>query len=140
MDKISVNNIISTPIEFQPLNVTNIYNTDENKTQTKLNFNIDRLIKLRDERKKKILTQYEKIYNMCLNKINTANNLNKTEVIYEIPDAMYGHTDYNIGDCVLYVNNKLNKMSLDTLILGSKIYITWLNLAENIKKNNNITF
>lgn len=142
MDRISINNLFPSTNDFQPLDVNNLYNTQENKIKSKINFNVDRLIKLREERKKKILIQYEKVFNICLNKINLANNLNKTEVTYDIPEAIYGHTDYNIIDCIAYVNNKLENMNLDTLILnGNTIYISWLNLEENRKKlqlNNNI--
>ena len=42
-----------------------------------MNFNLERLIKLREERKNKVLTQYEKVFGFCLNKITLANNLNK---------------------------------------------------------------
>lgn len=152
MDKISINNLFSSNNDFQPLDVHNLYNANEykskinnnvnnidnnsNKNKKKVNFNIDRLIQLREDRKKKILVHYEKIFNTCLNKIDTANNFNKTEIIYEIPEAIYGHSDYNMGDCIAYVNEKLEELNLDTLIFGQTIYVSWLNLAENIKKNN----
>lgn len=136
MDKISINNIFSSNNDFKPLDVNSLFDIPDNKERNKINFNIDKLIKLREDRKKKILVQYEKVYNICLNKIDTANNFNKTNVIYEIPEGMYGHSDYNVLDCVTYVNNKLQEMNLDTFIIGKTIYISWLNLADNIKAKN----
>lgn len=134
MDRISINNLFPTN-DFQPLDVNNLYNTQGNKAKNKLNFNIDRLIKLREERKQKIFIQYDKIFNMCLNRITLANNLNKTEIVYEVPEAIYGHFDYNIHDCIQYLENKLKDMDLDTLILNNRtIYVSWLNLEENRKK------
>ena len=55
MDKISVSNLFPSTRDLEPLNVNNLYNTNEQKNQNKLNFNIDKLIKLREDRKKKIL-------------------------------------------------------------------------------------
>lgn len=136
MDKININNIFASNNNgniFQPLNVNNLYNNDEQKDK-KINFNIERLIKLREERRKKIMTQYEKVFKMCLNKINSANDLNKTEVIYDVPEVMFGYSDYNLNGCIQYVNDKLQGINLDTIILGKTIYISWLNLEENIKK------
>jgi len=139
MDRISINNLFPYTNDFQPLDVHSLYNNKEQKVKNKINFNIDRLINLREERKKKILVQYEKIFSMCLNKITLANNLNKIEIIYEVPDAMYGHFDYNPDHCLKYLEDKLQHMQLDTLILdGKTIYITWQNLSEKIKKNKNI--
>jgi hypothetical protein len=138
MDRISVSNLFPSTNDFRPLDVNNLYNTREQKTKNKLNFNIDKLIKIREERKKKIIVQYEKIFNICLNKITLANRLNKTEVIYEIPDAIYGHLEYNIVDCIAYVNSKLEQLHFDTLIFGKVIYISWLDLEKNIAKSDMI--
>jgi hypothetical protein len=135
MDRISINNLFPSPNDCKPLDLDNLSNNQESKTKNKINFNIDKLIKLREERKKRIFIQYEKIFHICLNKITMANNLNKTEILYEIPDAIYGHFDYSVNDCMEYVYSKLKNMKLDTLILNEKsIYISWLNLEENIKK------
>lgn len=137
MDKISISNLFPSTYDFQPLDVDNLYNTQDQKTKNKINFNIDRLVKLREERKSKILIQYEKVFNICLNKINLANNLNKTEIVYDVPEAIYGHFDYNINDCVEYIDNKLKNMDFDTLQLNKSIYISWLNLGDNRKKLKN---
>lgn len=137
MDKISINNLFPSDNDFQPLDVNSLYNTNDQRTKNKINFNIDRLIKLRDERKSKILVQYEKIFNMCLNKITVANNMNKTEVVFNCPSAIYGHFEYNQYDCLEYIEKKIKDMHLDAIILADKtLYISWLNLADNIKNKN----
>lgn len=129
MDKISVSNLFPTN-KFRPLDVNSLYNTRKQKEENSNNFNIDRLIKLREEKKKKIIEEYEKIYKMCLNKITLANNLGNTEVIYEVPDAVYGKLEYNIVDCIAYIINKLDEMKLDTMIFQKSIYISWLDLPN----------
>lgn len=59
MDKININNLFSAQndFDFKPLTVNNLYNsytTDTIKKQNKINFNIDKLIRLREEKKTKI--------------------------------------------------------------------------------------
>lgn len=131
MDKISINNLFPSANDFKPLDVHSLYNPREQKVKNKINFNIDKLIKLRDERKNKILVQYEKIFNIILNKINTTNNLNIYEFVYDVPEAIYGYFDYIRIDCLKYVENKLKELKIDTLILNEKsIYISWYNLLN----------
>lgn len=135
MDKININNLFPTTSEsdnFKPLDVESLFNLNEQKNRKKMNFNLERLIKLREERKSKILVQYEKVFGFCLNKITLANNLNKLEVVYNLPEAIYGSFEYNVVDCLMYVNDKLKDMGLETLILNeSTIYISWVNLGKD---------
>lgn len=134
MDQISISNLFPSSSDFKPLDVYSLYNTKEQRIQNQLNFNIERLVKLREERKNKIFVQYDKIFNACLNKINRANNLHKTEVLFDIPEGIYGHNDYNPLQCIEYIDKKLKDMCLDTLILKQSIYISWLNLSDNLKQ------
>lgn len=134
MDRISVNSLFPSNYKSEQLNTNNMFNLREIQDKNKLNFNIEKLIKLRENRKKKIFIHYEKIFNLCLNKIDLANNMNKTETIYEVPNGIYGSFDYKPFDCLEFIEEKLKKMHLDILILNEKtIYISWINLEENIK-------
>jgi hypothetical protein len=134
MDKININNLFPYANDFKPLDVYSLYHTRDKQITNKINFNIERLIKLREERKNKILIQYEKIFNMCLKKINTANNLNKTEIVYDVPEAIFGYLEYNRLRCLEYIEKKLKDMHLDALILNNKtIYVSWLNLGDNMR-------
>jgi len=135
MDRISISNLFPSNQDFKPLDVYSLYNTNERKTRNKINININRLVNLREERKKKILKEYDKIFNICLNKINLANELNKTEFIYEVPEGVFGYYDYNTLDCLKYIEDKLRKnIHVDTVILNNKsIYVSWLNIKDNMK-------
>lgn len=136
MDKISINNLFPSNNDFQPIDVNSLFNTKEQRSKNKINLNIDRLIHLREDRKKKIFIQYDKILNMCLNKINLANNLDKTEVVYDVPDALFGHFNYNTAECVDYLHKKITDLYFDAMIISDKsIYISWKNLEENRKKS-----
>lgn len=139
MDKICINNLFNGVSEFKPLNVHTIYDIKGNKDTDKVELNIDRLIHLRDERENRILVQYEKIYNTCLHKITTANELNKTSVTYIVPDSVYGYFTYSASDCIKYINAKLEKEKFDTLIMGENIiYISWLNLGKNRERKDDV--
>ncbi len=134
MDKINISNLFPATNnqhnDYQPLDVQSLYSITEKKPK-KINFNIERLVKLREERKMKVLLQYEKVFNLCLNKINLANDLNKLELVYEVPEAMYGSFEYNSIDCLFYISEKLKKMGIDTIILNEySIYISWIDLND----------
>lgn len=133
MDRISINNLFpNNSSDFKPLDVYSLYNPVVNNTRNKNSFNVDKLTTLRKERKMKIFEHYEQIYKTCLNKIDVANDLNKTEITFEIPESIFGHYDYKKSNCLKYIELKLRKMYIDTFIYNDNaIYISW----ENIEKN-----
>lgn len=132
MDKISINNLFSSNTDFKPLDVYSLFNSKEHKNKNKLNFNIDRLINLREDRKKKVLVQYEKIFNRCLNKINLTNHLDKLDLVFSVDDSIYGYNDYTSIECLQYLQTRLIKMYFDTLLISNKvIYVSWKNLKKN---------
>lgn len=134
MEKININNLFPSVVTDDPLDVHSLFNLEEQKNRKKMNFNLDKLVKLREERKNKVISQYEKVLGFCLNKITLANNMNMLEVIYEIPEVMFGSFEYNPVDCILYINEKLKDMKLDTLILDDfSLYISWSNLGKNLE-------
>ena len=132
MDKININNLFpSTTDDFAPLDVQSLFNLNEQKNRKKINFNMERLIKLREERKNKVLSQYEKVFGFCLNKISLANTLNKVEVVYDVPEAMFGSFEYNVADCLIYIDNKLKEMGFETLFISdNSMYISWQDLGK----------
>jgi hypothetical protein len=135
MDKICINNLFKTT-EFKPLNVQTLYDVKGNKEKEKFNLNIDRLIHLRDERENKVISEYEKMYNNCIGKITMANELNKTSVVFNAPESVYGYFNYSSSECVKYINKKLESEKFDTLIISdNKLYISWLNLGKNRETN-----
>lgn len=135
MDKICINNLFKTT-EFKPLNVQTLYDVKGNKEKEKFNLNIDRLIHLRDERENKVITEYEKLYNNCIGKITMANELNKTSVVFNAPESVYGYFNYSPIECIKYINAKLENEKFDTLIISdNKLYISWLNLGKNRNKS-----
>jgi len=135
MEKININNLFSQNAQTKvnssskSLNIYSLFNRDIPK---KDNFSIDKLINIREKREKKIIKEYRKKYRHCLDKIEETNNLDKYDTVYIVPMAMYDHTDYDPEACIEYIDKKLKKYYMDTLVLSSnKIFISW----NNIKKN-----
>ena len=130
MHHISINNLFSTDKNnFRPLDVYSLCNTKESRKPNR--FNKERLINLRQQRKNRVLKEYEKFYNICLTKINTANNINRTDIEYEIPAGLFGYVDYDPSECLKYMESKLQSIDLDTMITSNNtIYISWHNLGE----------
>ncbi len=136
MDKINIDNLFSTDSNKKnPLDVYSLYNHYERKVSNNIKFNIDKLINAKEEKKRKVFQHYRKIYNVCLNKIDIANSIRKTDIIYDVPLYIYRCEEYNIVECLEYLEEKLRDIYMDTLIVPpSSIFISWTNIEDN--KNN----
>lgn len=145
MDRININNLFPSNTnngQNTPLDVNTLYtknNKNINKTQK---FSIDNLLSRKEERKQKTRDNYRRIYNIVLNKITNVNKINDTtELIYNVPDAVFGCKDYIDAECLEYIEYKLrNIYYMDTLKLSNKsIFISWKNIDENRKNIKNLT-
>nr|QBK89007.1 MAG: uncharacterized protein LCMiAC02_01000 [Mimivirus LCMiAC02] len=98
-------------------------------------FNAEKLKKIRDAKKNKIKAEYQRKYVICLNRIKKLNKSNITDMIYEIPIMMLNCSRYKPRDCLNYINERLLKQYMDTLILSdsdNRIFISWFHIEENI--------
>ena len=78
--------------------------------------------------KKKVQDLYEIKYNDCLMKINSAIDINMTDIFFQILDAHFGYKLYNSYECLNLIQEKLRKKNFDTLIIKTnKIFISWKN-------------
>lgn len=64
---------------------------------------------------------------MCLTKIELASNMKKTEITYDVPQFIFGYAEYNITDCLSYIDDKLKDMKLETIVFKKSIYVSWAN-------------
>lgn len=138
------------------INIKNIFNNNYNLTKSITseegnyslnNFNVNDLtpnsnpyVKLTDEylinkikyneyiEEKKVKDLYEIKYNECLMKINSAIDVNITDIFFQITDAYFGYKLYNPQNCLNFIQEKLRKKNFDTLIISkNKIFISWKN-------------
>ena len=136
MDKLNINILFpSNRTNDKPLDVNNIYSQQTKKKGP--NLSVDGLLSRKEERKRKTIESYKKVYNMVLNKISTSNKINDTtEIIYDVPESIFGCKDYTSTTCLEYIESKLrNIYFMDTLKLSHKsIFISWKNIEDNRKK------
>lgn len=138
MDKIGID--ILCPEQYNSkntknkLDVNSLYQTTNSNYAE--NFSVDSLLEVKKKKKRLIKTKYKEIYNACLMKIEESNKFGKVDIIYMIPIAIYGCNDYNIEECVKYVEKNLRKLHMDTLRLEiDKLFISWHNIEENRKNH-----
>jgi hypothetical protein len=147
------------------INIKNIFDYNYNLTKSIIdnknkytiqNLNVDDLtqslssyVKLTDDflinkikynehlEQKKALDIYEVKYNDCLMKINSAIDVNMTDIFFKVVDAHFGCKLYTSYDCLNFIQNKLRKKNFDTLIISKNtIFISWKN-SNFIKKSKN---
>jgi hypothetical protein len=77
---------------------------------------------------KKTQELYESKYNECLMKINSAIDVNITDIFFQVLNAHFGCKLYNPYECLTFIQEKLRKKNFDTLIISNnKIFISWKN-------------
>jgi hypothetical protein len=138
MNNINVNNIFAVSDSNKVLDVHSLYHREKPEIQqaTKVTFSVDSLIADREDREKKIVEEYKKIFHKCLKKIKLANKMNKYDIIFEIPTTVFMCPGYNTLCCMNYINSRLQKLYMDTSILTDRtLFITWINIADNKKKS-----
>lgn len=125
MDKLNLNNL--TKSNLRPagdIDLNSICVATSNDIIQ--NFTSGDLIKTRNEKRKKLLEEYQNIYRVCLEKIKKQDPLFITDIIFEVPDIIYSNADYKSENCLEYIEKKLNDMYIDTYRLSSNsIFITW---------------
>lgn len=111
-----------------------IMRTDKQEKQ----FNVGKLIKIRKQKRKKLLENYVKLYNNCLTNIETVNDVDKTDLYFNVPNKIVGCPEYNSNDCIEYIENKLREQFIDTIkINDNTIFVSWLYLELNMEQNKN---
>lgn len=128
MDKINIDNIFnggkSDGSQYEPIDVYNLYNGSKKNIKHKFNANI--LASKKDEQKKKIINEYKKIYQLCVNRIKIVNSLNKDNMIYEIKGNIMRSANFDCKECLDYIQKKLKKISFNTCIISkTSILISW---------------
>jgi len=138
---------------MENINIDIIYNTKGKRTSsgqlnvdTILNhkrkgiehsFNIEKLINVHEKKRKMALKEYEIQYQLCLKNIEEIGELGKKDLIYTVPClTIYHCPNYTTTECIAYIEKRLRDMCFETLTLinDESLFITWFNLAENIKK------
>jgi hypothetical protein len=104
------------------------------------NYNFDSKILLDNiyEKREKLQKYYSHIFKKCCETIKSANKSGFTEITYEIP-KFSEYIGYNCKECINFLKIKLEEQKLDVTIINSRnIYISWKELENKIKEQENI--
>jgi len=110
-------------------------------------FDINILIDDQYKQQQKKLDVYNKILNKIYNKIQLVNKRKKTDLIYEIPNYIFGFPLYNKKTCTVFIISSIRKKGfLVKFNFPNILYISWDDLIKNnlkkitsdlMKTNNN---
>lgn len=138
MDNININNIFNRSYKnrdkTEPLNVKSLFDYEKRKIENKTKFSVEKLISVREEKKKKIIEEYKKNFNLCLNKIDATNDMGGTKIVFNIIPAIFGCPGFEPYECTKYIEERLKKLHMDTMILSEQsLFVSWSNIEENKK-------
>jgi len=136
MDKLNIENLFNCKTGHnQVLDVKTLINTHDNS------FDIKKLIDTREQKRKKLIDTYIKLYAQCINKITIANSLGKNDLLYSVTTYIKDVPNYKPDECLIYIQERIKSLYMDTYIVNkTTIFITWAYIEANIKleddKNN----
>jgi len=124
MNKTSINDLYPDVDNFRTMDIVTIRNMLDNETrEVKLNLRSN----LRKVKKQEIelMKAYDKIYDLCIEKINEAINFKKTDTIFKIPHIWKDFSNYSMSDCANHIINKLKKEQIICMKIADSLFITW---------------
>lgn len=99
-------------------------------------FDISKLVRDQYNNQQKKLDVYNKILKKVYNKIELVNKRKKTNLLYEIPNYMFGHPLYDNRTCIVFIISSLRKKGFYVKFNYPNIlFISWKNLVQNNLKN-----
>lgn len=99
-------------------------------------FDISKLISEQHNIQQKKLDIYNKILQKVYNKIELINKRKKTELIYEVPNYIFGYPLYDTRTCIVFIISSLRKKGFYVKFNYPNIlFISWKFLVNNNIKN-----
>ncbi len=96
--------------------------------------NLEKLLEIQDNRKKKEIELYKAVLNNVEQLIEYYGLNNKIACVFQVPSFMYGHPPINVEKTTEYIIGTLNHRGFIAIeIQPSIIYITW-ELTHALKK------
>lgn len=140
MDNINIKNIFANNIlqnnsqekniiSIRDFSVNTLVESNTFKSTITDDFLVSKIKLNRINEKKKIDDLHEEIYRECLIKINTAIELNITDIVFSVGLSYFGYPTYNSHICIQHIQTKLKEKNFLTMIVSNKdIFISWKNI------------
>ena len=104
--------------------------------EEKYNFDSKVLLNNIYERRKRLHKWMIKMFNLCCEKIKTADDLGLTDIVFEIPKVIVESSEFKHEQAIKYIDENLKKEFLDTYILSYRqIFISWKYIELNRENN-----
>ena len=118
-----------TIISISDFSVNTLVESNTFKTAISDDYIINKIKSNKINEKKKNDELCEELYKQCLIKINTAIELNMTDIIYSVGLSYFGYQYYDSFQCIKYIETKLREKKFLTLVVSNKdIFISWKNI------------
>jgi hypothetical protein len=119
-----------TAINISDFSVDTLVESNTFKSTITDDFLVNKIKTNRINEKKKIDDLHEELYRECLIKINTAIELNITDIVFSVGLSYFGYPTYNSFICIKYIQEKLKEKKFLTMIVSNKdIFISWKNIV-----------
>jgi hypothetical protein len=140
MDDINIKNIFAnnilqnhsqdkTTISIKDFSVNTLVESNTFKSTISDDYIINKIKTNKINEKKKIDDLYQELYKECLVKINTAIELNITDIIFNVGISYFGYPTYNSYECIKFIDARLKEKKFLTMIVSNKdIFISWKNI------------
>lgn len=118
-----------TTISIRDFSVNTLVESNTFKTTISDDYIVNKIKSNKIAEKKKIDDLYEELYKECLVKINTALELNITDIIFNVGISYFGYPTYNSYECIKFIETRLKEKNFLTMIVSNKdIFISWKNI------------
>jgi len=118
-----------TTISIKDFSVNTLVESNTFKSTISDDYIINKIKTNKIIEKKKIDDLYEELYKECLVKINTALELNITDIIFNVGISYFGYPTYNSYECIKFIDTRLKEKKFLTMIVSNKdIFISWKNI------------
>ena len=118
---------------MEKINIESLFNCKTASTQSKTidvatiasipkTSHVGIILKANERKRIFLLNYYRKEYESCIKKIEAANSLGKTDLLFTVTESIRSHPEYDSIECVNYIKEKLEDNYFDTFIADKKQY------------------
>lgn len=140
MKRLSIETLFTTPDGHKPyvngkLDIKTLFGRKYNENHHS-DFDSRELLKTVYKKRKKLELCYENIYDMCCQKIVTANNLGLTDIFFNVNYLVPDCPEYEPYECIEHIIKKLREQHLNVTVISERtLFISWIKLEKNIKSS-----
>ena len=119
-------------ITISDFSVSTLVESNTFKTNISDDYIVNKIKSNKTNQINKLNELHETLYKECLTKINTAIELNMTDIVYTVGMSYFGYKNYNTYECIKFIEKKLKEKNFLTLKVTPKdLFISWTNITDS---------